>query len=60
MSILLDYYFGSFIGKYRAVRFDVFTAVSMKMVPIWDKKPSSYLTGDTLRLSYIVQPFNAM
>jgi hypothetical protein len=42
------------------VRFEVFTAVTMKNVVFWDKKLSSYCTGDTLRLSYRVQPVNAM
>jgi hypothetical protein len=32
----------------------------MKNVVFWDKKPSSYLTGDTLRLRYRTQPVNAM
>jgi hypothetical protein len=30
------------------VRFEVFTAATMKNVVSWDKKPSSYFTGDTL------------
>jgi hypothetical protein len=41
------------------VRFEVITAVTMKIV-FWDIKPSSYLTGDTLRLRYKAQPVNAM
>jgi hypothetical protein len=42
------------------VRFEVFTARTMKNVVFWDIKPSSYLTGDTLRLRYRAQPVNAM
>jgi hypothetical protein len=42
------------------VRFEVFTAVTMKNVVFWDIKPSSYFTGDTLRLHYRAQPVNAM
>jgi hypothetical protein len=42
------------------VRFAVFTAVTMKNVVFWDIEPSSYFTGDTLRLRYRVQPVNAM
>jgi hypothetical protein len=32
----------------------------MKNTVFWDMKPSSYFTGDTLRLCYRVQPVNAM
>jgi hypothetical protein len=32
----------------------------MKNAVYWDIKPSSYLTGDTLRLHYRAQPVNAM
>jgi hypothetical protein len=39
---------------------DVFTAMTMKNVFFWDIKPTSYFTGDTLRLRYRVQPVNAM
>jgi hypothetical protein len=35
-------------------------AVAMKNAAFWDKKPSSYLTGDTLRLRYTAQPVNAL
>jgi hypothetical protein len=42
------------------VRFEVFTAVTMKNAVFWDIKPSSYFTGDTLRLRYRVKPVNAM
>jgi hypothetical protein len=42
------------------VRFEVFTAVTMKIGVFWDIKPISYFTGDTLRLRYRVQPVNAM
>jgi hypothetical protein len=45
---------------YCYVRFEVFTAVTTKNVVFWDKKPSSYFTGDTLLLHYRVQPVNAM
>jgi hypothetical protein len=45
---------------FHCVRFEVFTAVTMKNVVFWDIKPSSYLTGDTLRLRYRAQPVNAM
>jgi hypothetical protein len=42
------------------VRFEVFTAVTMKNDVFWDIKPSSYFTGDTLRLRYRAKPVNAM
>jgi hypothetical protein len=42
------------------VRFEFFTAVAMNNIVYWDKEPSSYLTGDTLRLRYRAQPVNAM
>jgi hypothetical protein len=42
------------------VRFEVFTAVTMKNAVFWDIKTRSYLTGNTLRLRYSVQPVNAM
>jgi hypothetical protein len=42
------------------VRFEVFSAVTKKNVVFWDINTSSYLTGDTLRLRYRVQPVNAM
>jgi hypothetical protein len=42
------------------VRFEVFTAVTMKSAVFWDIKPTSYFTGDTLRLHYTDQPVNAM
>jgi hypothetical protein len=32
----------------------------MKNAVFSDIKPRSYLTGDTIRLRYIVQPVNAM
>jgi hypothetical protein len=35
-------------------------AVTMKNGVFWDIKSSLYLTGDTLRLRYRVQPVNAM
>jgi hypothetical protein len=41
------------------VRFEAFTAVTMKNVVVWDINPSSYLTGDTLGLCYRAQPDNA-
>jgi hypothetical protein len=44
----------------RDVRFEVFMAVIMKNAVLWDIKPSSYLTVDTLRLYYRNQPVNAM
>jgi hypothetical protein len=44
----------------KSVRLEVFTAVTMKNVVFWDRKPSSYLKGDTSRLRHKVQPFNAM
>jgi hypothetical protein len=43
-----------------SVRLQIFRAVTMKNAVFWDKKPSSYLTGDTLPLPYRVQPVNAM
>jgi hypothetical protein len=43
-------------NKPRDVRFEVFTAVTMKYVVLWDTKPSSYFTGDTLHLHYRDQP----
>jgi hypothetical protein len=42
------------------LRFDVFTAVTMKNAVFWDIKPSSYLAEDALHLRYIAQPVNAM
>jgi hypothetical protein len=42
------------------VRFEVFTAVTTENAVFWDIKPSSYFTGDTLRLRYRAQPVNAM
>jgi hypothetical protein len=42
------------------VRFEVFTAVIIKNAVFWNIKPSSYFTGDTLRLLHIAQPINAM
>jgi hypothetical protein len=42
------------------VRFQVFTAVTMKNVVFWDIKPSSYLIGSTLRLRHTGQAVNAM
>jgi hypothetical protein len=47
-------------AEFTAVRFEVFAAVTMKNVVFWDIKPSSYFTGDTLRLRYRVQPVNDM
>jgi hypothetical protein len=41
-------------------RFEVFMAVKTKNTFVWDIKPSSYLTGDTLRLRYRVQPVNGV
>jgi hypothetical protein len=42
------------------VRFEVFTAVTMKKVLFWDIKPSSYLTENISRVRYRAQPVNAM
>jgi hypothetical protein len=42
------------------VRFEVFTAVTMKNTVFWDIKPSSYLTGNTSGLRYRAQTVNAM
>jgi hypothetical protein len=42
------------------LRFEVFTAVTMKNAVFWDIKPSSYFTGNTLRLRYRAQPVNAI
>jgi hypothetical protein len=48
-------------GQWRPlVNMKVVTAVTMKNVVFWDLKPSSYFTGDTLRLRYRAQPVNAM
>jgi hypothetical protein len=41
-----------------SVRFEVFTAVTMKNAVFWVIKPNSYLTGDTIRLRYRVQAVN--
>jgi hypothetical protein len=46
-------------GQYY-VRFEVFTAVAVENGVFWDKNPSSYFTGDTLRLRYRAQPVYAM
>jgi hypothetical protein len=35
-------------------------AVTMKNDVFWDIKPSSYVTGDTIRLRYRAQPVNAV
>jgi hypothetical protein len=42
------------------VRFDVFTAVTVKNVVFWDKKQCSYLTGDIFLLRYRAQPVNTL
>jgi hypothetical protein len=42
------------------LRFEAFTAVTMKNVVFWDIKPSSYFTGDTLPPHYRAQPDNDM
>jgi hypothetical protein len=42
------------------VRFEIFTAVTTRNAALWDIKPISYLTGDTLHLPYRAQPVNAM
>jgi hypothetical protein len=42
------------------VRFEVFSAVTMKNAVFWDIKSRSYLIGDTLRLGYRAQAVNAM
>jgi hypothetical protein len=47
-------------ASYCYVRFEIFTAVTMKNGVFWDIKPSSYFAGDTLRLRYRAQPVNAM
>jgi hypothetical protein len=44
----------------KVVRSEFFTAVTMKNAVLWDIKPSSYFTEDTLRLRYRAQPVNAM
>jgi hypothetical protein len=44
----------------KPVRSEVFTSVTMKYAVFWNVKPSSYLTGDTLRLRYSAQPVNAI
>jgi hypothetical protein len=47
-------------SKVEDVRFEVFTAVSVKNVVFWDIKPKLYLTENTLHLRYGPQPVNAM
>jgi hypothetical protein len=47
-------------ASYYYVRFEVFTAVTMKNGIFWDIKPSSYLTVDILRLHYRAQPVKTM
>jgi hypothetical protein len=42
------------------VRFEVFTAVTMKSVVSYDKKPSSYFTRNALLLCYRAQSVIAM
>jgi hypothetical protein len=42
------------------VKFEVFTAVTMKNGVFWDIKPQLDLTESTLRLRYRVQLVNAM
>jgi hypothetical protein len=46
--------------RYIDVGFEIFVAVTMKNFVFWDISPSSYFTGDTLRLRHKVQPVNAM
>jgi hypothetical protein len=43
----------------RRLRFEVFTAVTVKNVVFWDIKSQFVFQGDTLRLRYRVQPVNA-
>jgi hypothetical protein len=57
-SALLDIRYADQSTYY--IRFDVSTAVTMQNVVFWNKKPSSYLTGNTLVLRYRVQPVNAL
>jgi hypothetical protein len=44
----------------RHVKFEEFTAVTIKNAIFWDKKPRSYLIGNTLHPHYGAQPVNAM
>jgi hypothetical protein len=44
----------------KLVGFEDFTMVTMKSALSWDIKPTSYLKGNTLRLRYKAQAFNAM
>jgi hypothetical protein len=46
-------------GKYY-VRFEVFTAVTMKNTVLWDINPSTYFTRNTLLLCNRNQPVNAL
>jgi hypothetical protein len=43
-----------------SVRFEVFTAVTMKNSVFWDIKPSSYLLGTLLRLCFREQPVHSL
>jgi hypothetical protein len=49
-----------FLNSKKPVRFEGFTAVTKKNAVFWGIKPSSYLTGDILRLRYRLQSVNAM
>jgi hypothetical protein len=48
------------VQMFHNVRFEVFTAVTMKNVVFWDKNSSSYLTRNILLLRSRTQPVNAM
>jgi hypothetical protein len=41
-------------------KFEVFTLVTKNNAVFWNIKPSLYLTGDALQLSYRAKPVNAM
>jgi hypothetical protein len=46
--------------KFTLLRFEVFTAMTMKNAVFLDKKNNLYVTEDTLRLCHTFQPVNAM
>jgi hypothetical protein len=47
-------------NKLKRARFDVCEAITTENGVFWNIKPSSHLTGGTLRLRYRAQPVNAM
>jgi hypothetical protein len=53
-------YFSATESSQLTLSIELFKAVIMKNVVFWDKKPSLYLTENTLLIRYIAQPVNTM